>query len=241
MAASLALVTYNIRRGIGANGRGDGRLEPLASALATCAPQLLLCQEVFHPADGGPGQSQVLADALGLNSYYEPNRQRRRGSVGNATMTHLPAERCANHNISTNWLEHRGVLYVRLRLGDRPLHIFNAHLGLNQHQRNVQVRRIRGLLSATCAPGEPVILAGDFNDWNRRLDPQITQQLQLTNVAAHLQGRAGLTYHAQRPLFSLDRIYVRNLVCHAVARLAGSPWDVLSDHLPLRAELALSG
>jgi 4-deoxy-L-threo-5-hexosulose-uronate ketol-isomerase len=61
-------------------------------------------------------------------------------------------------------------LYVRVQLGKTPLHVFNVHLGLNQWQRATQVRQVAEIMKRLCVPDEPVLLAGDFNDWHRKLD-----------------------------------------------------------------------
>jgi endonuclease/exonuclease/phosphatase family metal-dependent hydrolase len=39
-------------------------------------------------------------------------------------------------------------------------------------------------------------------------------------------------------VFSLDRIYTKNLTTERAERLHGEPWSGLSDHLPLWAELS---
>jgi endonuclease/exonuclease/phosphatase family metal-dependent hydrolase len=234
---SFRLLTYNIRKGKGASGREDGSVEGLGTALSEQGPDLLLCQEVFHGGRHAIFQSTALASRLGLQPFYAPNRTRRHAHIGNATFSRFAVTAWSNHNISTNPLERRGVLYTRMEIDGTHLHLFNAHLGLNQHQRSLQIRRIGELIDSLTAPGEPLILAGDFNDWNRRLDKVVTQTMGLTNALAHLKGRDSLTWHARRPVFCLDRIYLRNLRMRQGGRLHGAPWTSLSDHLPLWAEL----
>ncbi len=225
----LRLVTYNIRKGKGASGRAD-KTHALGEALAAHAPDLLLCQEVFHAAQGAQ-QSELLARALGLGHYYGRNKDRQVGHHGNTTFTRAAVEHAENFDISMNRLEKRGVLYVRIRWDDAPLHIFNAHLSLTAAQRRQQIEMIGGLLQR--CKDEAVLLAGDFNDWNGRLDKMITEKLGLRALLP-----PGLrTWHAQRPVFSLDRIYVRKLSAVSTTALDGSPWRELSDHLPLAAEL----
>ena len=41
------------------------------------------------------------------------------------------------------------------------------------------------------------------------------------------------------PLLALDRIYVRNAAVHTPLSLPRKPWDKLSDHAPLAAEILL--
>ncbi len=131
------------------------------------------------------------------------------------------------------------MLYAKLNVDGRPLHVFNAHLGLNQRQRSVQIRRIAGLIGAAAAPSDAVLLAGDFNDWNRRLDRYVTKMMGMTNPLAHVSGRDSFTWHARRPVFNLDRVYVRNLHPIHGGRLCGAPWTELSDHFPLWVDLEI--
>jgi endonuclease/exonuclease/phosphatase family metal-dependent hydrolase len=242
MTQNLRLITYNIRKGKGASGRRDGCVQPIGRALHALKPDLLLCQEVFHsdPAHAqlDRQQSQTLGDALALTPCYGPNRVRRRGEYGNATLSRLPVEYVQNHDVTTNMIEKRGVLYARLKMGDMPLHVFNAHLGLNQPQRLRQIRRIAAIIAETCGPLEPVLLAGDFNDWTRRIDQEVVGTMGFTNAMADVTGPESLTWHVRRPVFNLDRVYLRHLEVCGAERLAGAPWNELSDHFPLMAELA---
>ena len=57
------------------------------------------------------------------------------------------------------------------------------------------------------------------------------------NAHGRYAPEAARTWHSRRPVFSLDRIYTRNLTVTAAKRLDGEPWSHLSDHLPLVAEL----
>lgn len=232
MATQLRLVTYNIRKGKGASGRRKGCVDAIGSALETLSPNVVLCQEVFHSEIK---QSQKLAEALSLTAHYGMNRRRKKGDFGNAILSQFAAEGVCNHDVSTNVIEHRGVLYARLDLDGAPVHVFNVHLGLNQPQRLKQVRRVAAIIAATCAPHEAVLLAGDFNDWTRRIDREVTQKMGFTNAMAHVTGKEALTWHVRRPVFNLDRVYFKNLQLDSAQKLSGAPWHDLSDHYPLLA------
>jgi endonuclease/exonuclease/phosphatase family metal-dependent hydrolase len=86
---------------------------------------------------------------------------------------------------------------------------------------------------------EPVLIAGDFNDWNARVDAYVTAALGLKNAFALRPMKEIRTWHARRPFFNLDRVYVRGLEVETAECLVGDPWTVLSDHLPLKVTLAL--
>jgi endonuclease/exonuclease/phosphatase family metal-dependent hydrolase len=230
------VMTYNIRKGLGPNGRGVLTL-PLCDALKAQPLDFLLCQEVFHGVDDD-GQSHVLGDALGLTAIYRANKHRRVGHHGNASFTHLPVEHVQNFDVSTNPIERRGALYTRIGLGDRRLHIFNVHLGLTERQRLTQMRHITTLMNRLAAPDDPVLIAGDFNDWNARVDRFVRTEMGLHNAFGEPK-KAMRTWHTKRPMFNLDRIYTRHLTTTDARCMQGAPWVDLSDHLPLYVELGL--
>jgi endonuclease/exonuclease/phosphatase family metal-dependent hydrolase len=235
---SIRVLTYNIRKGKGPSGREQVSMSALGAAMLTQPVDLVLCQEVFHCARTGDSQSGHLAEALGFDSYYGANKFREVGHHGNTTLTRLRVQHSENHDISTNAVERRGALYVRVQLGPTSLHVFNVHLGLNQWQRATQVRQVADIMQRCCKVDEPILLAGDFNDWQRKLERVIVGDLGFCNAFA---GRPEVkTWHAKRPILSLDRIYVRNLRPERAERLSGQPWSLLSDHLPLWAELSVT-
>ena len=240
MPESFHVLTYNIRKGKGPSGREKVPMSSLGDAMRAHPVDLVLCQEVFHCARTGASQSGHLAEALGFDSYYGANKFREIGHHGNTTLTRLRVQHFENHDISTNAIERRGALYVRMQLGSTPLHVFNVHLGLNQWQRATQVRQVADIMRRFCADDEPVLLAGDFNDWHKKLDKVIVGELGFHNAFSGRDAHAVKTWPVKRPVFSLDRIYVRHLKPERAERLSGAPWDLLSDHLPLWAELSVT-
>jgi endonuclease/exonuclease/phosphatase family metal-dependent hydrolase len=235
----LRFVTYNIRKGLGASGRSLTAFEELTEALRRREPDVVLVQEVFHPSDDeARHQSKSLASKLGMTSFYEPNKHRRIGHHGNATVTKHTIVDSQNYDISTNRFERRGALYCHLDVSGKPLHVLNVHLGLNQRQRVAQIGMIREIMDARVPDDAAFVLAGDFNDWNRYLDPIIQRDLRVENSLGP-DAPLARTWPAKRPVFCLDRVYVRNLATHRTTRLTGDPWTVLSDHLPLWAELEI--
>jgi endonuclease/exonuclease/phosphatase family metal-dependent hydrolase len=234
------VITYNIRKGKGASGRAKIPMESLGEALSLHKADVVLCQEVFHSKHGGTDeQTRYLAQSLGFHSYYGANKFRAIGHHGNSTFSRLRAEHFRNHDISTNRIEKRGALYVRLSLGDMPLHVINVHLGLNKWQRATQGRFIVKLIDEMCGEGEPVLLAGDFNDWQRSLDRWFVDELGFANALAGCVPEQLATWPTQRPTLCLDRIYTRNLRATSATRLDGAKWRGLSDHLPLLADLQI--
>ena len=61
----------------------------------------------------------------------------------------------------------------------------------------------------------------------------------LREVFVTAYGVPAKTFPARLPLLALDRIYVRNASVLTPVTLPRKPWDRLSDHAPLAAEIAL--
>jgi len=82
-----------------------------------------------------------------------------------------------------------------------------------------------------------LIVAGDFNDWSRKASNYLEDELGLYEVFETKEGKPARSYPAQMPVFTLDRIYVRDLNVLHVQRHVGSGWSRLSDHVALAARL----
>lgn len=234
MGTVFRLVTYNMRKGKGIR-RSRPDLIEISRRLEDLKPDLLLCQEVYHE-HSGVSQSQRIAEEMELLHRYEPNAEYRRGHHGNATFSRFPISRHGNLDISTNRIERRGVLWTRVHFKTgHDLHVFNTHFGLSHRQRTVQAARVGAFVQERAELEDPVILAGDFNDWNGRVDPMIESASELQNGMLRLAMGDRTTWSTVRPLFALDRVYYRNLDLLEIQVLKGPPWDRLSDHFPVLA------
>lgn len=225
----MRVITYNLHK-----GRRSGRsiLREAASALRERAPDLLLCQEVFHTHCDTERQSEILGDHLDLHHAFGPNKFYRSGCHGNATFTNLPVVHAVNIDVSHSYFERRGILHTHLDFADFSLEILNTHFSLTARQRRKQLDTLLGAI-----PDEPVpvLVAGDFNDWSGRLDRMIDRNRHLKSALDALHPRYRRSYPARRPVLPLDRIYYRGLTLREVRVLRGDPWDSLSDHLPVEA------
>ena len=95
-------------------------------------------------------------------------------------------------------------------------------------------------LAAEVPAGEPLMVAGDFNDWSEKLDAPM-RGIGLTRATDPAPAGWPLvhkpTFPALAPVFALDRVYLRGLRCRSTLVPRGAGWRRWSDHLPLLAEL----
>ena len=184
---------------------------------------------------------EFLADSIWPDFAYGRNAVYTDGHHGNAVMSKFPIIQYENLDVSISGPERRGLLHCVLEMPDqRPnVHAVCVHLGLLASHRRQQMDLLCDMARRDIPADAPLIVAGDFNDWQVRAHDQLERGAGLHEVFVQAHGRAARTFPARLPLLRLDRIYVRNAVGHAPMVLPRHPWAHLSDHVPLAAEVEL--
>jgi endonuclease/exonuclease/phosphatase family metal-dependent hydrolase len=164
----LTVVTFNIHSGIGRNGL---QLAQVAGEIAAVEPDVVLLQEVDQNRlrSRFVDEADYLATALGMQHVFASNVERdglRAGDpvsdYGTAVLTRLRIESWT-HTLLPNrpGRQQRGLQHLVLRLGGRPISIYNAHLDhTTPSLRQQQMRLARDIIGVD---GDPVIFGGDFN------------------------------------------------------------------------------
>lgn len=246
---SLHVLTVNTHKGFTLFNRRF-ILPELREAVRAVSADLVFLQEVLgthqrharrHANWPDAPQYEFLAESMWSDFAYGRNAVYTSGDHGNALLSKYPIESFENIDVSQARHEKRGLLYCTLRLPGRSqlLHTLCVHLGLKQLHRRRQVQRLCEFVAQRVPPGEPLLVAGDFNDWRGRAHRPLWQCAQLAEVFAQAQGRAERTFPALLPLLRLDRIYARGVQRHLPLLLPARPWRSLSDHAPLAAEIVL--
>ncbi len=261
----LRVATYNIHKGVTAFGRRS-RVAELRMALHRIDADIVFLQEVqdrnerLARREAQPVQAGTQLDALASGGYehraYGINAVYPHGHHGNAILSRLPIEHFANHDISDHMLERRGMLHAVARLPGtpaRPIHLICAHFGLVRRSRTRQAEWVARFIEREIPPSAPLILAGDFNDWQRRVDQQLRGRLAMHDVTDG-DAEAGWvdrlllwrrpvqvarTFPSVAPWLTLDRIYLRGLKARHSEVPRGRAWARCSDHAPLIADLEL--
>ncbi|SPE34920.1 putative metal-dependent hydrolase [Burkholderiales bacterium] len=260
----LRVVSYNIHKGVTAFGRRS-RVSELRMALHRIDADLVFLQEVQdrneRSADSwaDPSRSSQL-DVLASSGYehraYGVNAVYPHGHHGNAILSRWRIEHFANHDISDHMLERRGMLHAVAQppeTGRQGIHLICAHFGLAKRSRMRQADWVAHFVEREIPPTAPLILAGDFNDWQRGVDAQLRQRLGMREVFDEMKATAWLdrllgwrrpvqvarTFPSLVPCLTLDRIYVRGLRARRSLVPRGRSWARCSDHAPLIADLEL--
>ncbi len=240
---TLKVATYNIHKGLSQFNRRVV-LHELRERLRELDADIVFLQEVQgerlfsrHTTDPRQPQHEFLAHdtwphlAYGMNAVYD------NGHHGNAVVSRFPILRWDNQDVSTNPLERRGVLHCEIAVpGKRqPLHCLCVHFDLTKRGRGLQFNALVDRVRRMVPPDAPLVVAGDFNDWNNHAARLLAKELQLEEVFEAKSGQLAKSWPARLPLFRLDRIYVRGLhIDHGETH----PWRKVSDHAALSATLA---
>lgn len=241
--SSLKIATYNIHKGWSPFNRRMV-LPELRERLHELDADIVFLQEV--QGERTPKKSQhiiaspqheFLAGESWPHSVYGKNAIYEAGHHGNAILSRYPIMRWDNQDISAHEIESRGVLHSEMMLPDNSmLHCLCVHLGLLKRWRGRQFGALVDRIHRMVPDHEPLILAGDFNDWNNHASRQLVKELHLQEVFDSRHGRPARSYPAQLPLLRMDRIYVRGLnIQHSEVHA----WHRISDHAALSATLAL--
>jgi Metal-dependent hydrolase len=247
-AFSLKILTINTHKGFTAFNRRFV-LPELRDAVRAVNADIVCLQEVLgahdiHPMhiENWPSVShyEFLADTIWRDFAYGQNAIYPEGHHGNAVLSRYPIEHYENHDVSMDKSEKRGLLYCRIAPPalKMPVHVFCAHLGLKEKQRQAQLIMLADLVNHL-PQGEPVIVAGDFNDWRQKASRPLNDLAGLDEIFTRANGRPARSFPAVLPLLRLDRIYVKNANASAPTMLTLHDWRRLSDHAPLSAEIHL--
>lgn len=245
-SVSMNVLTMNMHMGFGFFNRRF-ILPELRDAVRTVSADVVFLQEVHgehqnhaQRVKGWPTTSQYefLADSMWADFAYGRNAVYPHGHHGNALLSKYPISFHENLDVSIHGTEERGLLHCVLEVPHHgQVHAICVHLGLRESHRFQQLKLLAELLGRL-PEGEPVIVAGDFNDWRQRADVAL-QGTGLHEVFVERFGAPAKSFPARWPLLRLDRIYVRNAMSNRPKVLSNRPWSHLSDHAPLAVEVTL--
>lgn len=264
----LKIATYNIHKGVSAFGRKT-RIHGLKEAINLLDADLVFLQEVQgqhdlhekkHVAWPKIGQHEFIAGE-DLHHVYGLNASYQHGHHGNALLSRFPIDSSFNHNVSDHEFEKRGNLHAVVNRQGMQIHCFVIHLGLFASSRRRQIQSLITYIQENLPKDAPLIIAGDFNDWSKRLSPLLTKELSVfeafdsnhQKIQTHSSSRiiretlkmppkAGYakTFPAGMPWLCLDRVYLRGFDVKQTKVLSGAPWSTLSDHVPITVDLQLN-
>jgi endonuclease/exonuclease/phosphatase family metal-dependent hydrolase len=230
-SASVRVMTWNIHRGVGPDGRYD--FPRITRLIERHAPDIIALQELdtrgILELDRQP--LSILSTTFGLHSLEGRTIVAPDGHYGHALLSRWPIVDGRCIDLAVRWREPRCAIEGRIDTPIGRLAVRTVHFGLDPFERREQVRR---LLAEADPSGGAAVVMGDFNDW---LGRGYVRRLLGRRYGAPTTQR---TFPAICPLFALDRIYC----APPLVRLGVWSDDeskYISDHLPMIADIALAG
>jgi endonuclease/exonuclease/phosphatase family metal-dependent hydrolase len=239
------VATYNIHKGFSQLARRMV-IHELKARLHGLAADVLFLQEVLGVHDRhavryrewpGRPQHEFIADAVWREVAYGKNAEYEHGHHGNALLSRFTMLQHENVDISAHAFESRGMLHCELQLGPAlpRLHCIIVHLGLFERGRQWQINALVDRIRDNVPGDEPLIIAGDFNDWRRKANRALCEELGVVEVFEQVTGRPARTFPSMLPVFCLDRIYSRGLNVQDARVHYAHAGTRMSDHAALAA------
>ena len=227
----IRVASYNMRKAIGTDRRR--RPERTIEVLNELDADVIALQEADRRF--GSKTSAIPLAMLDARSDYKPveidNRAGSIGWHGNALLVKKRVEISEHHLFRLPSLEPRGAVLADVTVDGTELRIVGMHLDLSGLWRRRQAHAILRHLKERDGERHAVLM-GDLNEWSSRGGC-------LREFAAlHDFAPCGRSFHARRPIASLDRIMVSRdleILASGTHRTAAS--RRASDHLPIWAEV----
>jgi endonuclease/exonuclease/phosphatase family metal-dependent hydrolase len=227
----IRVASYNMRKAIGTDRRR--RPERTIEVLNELDADVIALQEADRRF-GSKASALPLAMIESHSDYKPVEIDTRAGSIGwhgNALLVRKNVAVSEHHLFRLPSLEPRGAVLADVTVDGIELRIVGMHLDLSGLWRRQQAHAILSHL-AERGGQRHVVLMGDLNEWSTRGGC-------LRDFAAqHDFAPCGRSFHARRPIASLDRIMVSRdleVVASGTHRTAAS--RRASDHLPIWAEV----
>lgn len=236
------VVTYNVHSCIGV----DQKFDParIAEVIAECRPDIVALQELGlrRPRKGRVDQAHFIAERLSMAMHFHPTVHVKEEKFGDAILSPLPSRLVRKARLPSLG-ERRGALWVAIDVAGLELQVINTHFGLFRGERRRQATTILGpdwLGDPECR--SPRILLGDFNAVPRSNAYRLLarRMKDAFNGAAPRRRRA--TFPAPVPMLRIDHIFFEKPIAVIDVQVHRTRLSrVASDHLPLVADLLLSG
>jgi endonuclease/exonuclease/phosphatase family metal-dependent hydrolase len=204
--SGLRVATYNIHKGVLRDFFGlrrVTRIHDLRARLHELGGDLIFLQEVqgrnerhLKRFEHWPAESQevFLASSPMLRhtfeSAYGRNANYLHGHHGNALLSRYPIVGQENRDVSDHALEKRGILHCVVEVERRSVHCFVVHLGLLARSRDRQLDALITWIERAVPPADPLIIAGDFNDWRNTLSDRLCTSIGVSEVFDSVRPRS---------------------------------------------------
>jgi len=240
----LTLMSYNVHGCAGMDGCIS--TERIARVIARFNPDIIALQEldVGRLRSGKIDQVEMIARKLEMKFHFHPAFRWKDEQYGNAILSKYPMALIKSGSLPRSadkgrQYEPRGVLWVSVEFEGKKIQVFNTHLSLWPHERDLQVDALlseQWLQHPDCRG--PVVLCGDFNALPRSaVYRKICHELR-DSQAILVGHRPRSTWFGQYPVGRIDYVFINNdFHVRSITVPRTDMEKIASDHLPLITEL----
>lgn len=233
------ILSYNIHWGLSAFKKVDVA-QSLSEFIQSSKADIILLQELWLPKGALEYIIVETLKELWPHQICVATALLPEGEQGNGILSRHPIAEWKHIDMSFTGRQARSFIHARMWIEEegRFLSVICTHFGLLKSERRHQAMILKDYVKKEIDPGESLVLAGDFNDWNGEMTSYFQQELGLREVFYHSRGRHAKSFPAIYPLLSLDRVYIRGLDIHSAQVLRKADWRGSSDHLPLAVSVS---
>ena len=227
---NLSLMTYNIHRGIGKNGKLD--LNAVADVIKASNATIIALQEVERHSIRTVFQDQIkqLSVNIDMNYAYGKSINVLNGEYGNGLLSKYPIEEYKVYDLPS-YSEQRTVLRAVINVEGLKVAIYNTHLGLKESERKEQLDYI---MQMTSEDELDYILMGDMN----------TIAVKMSVLTEHMKDSALGSKKQQQSTFVEKEVQERIDYIFVSPNMEVKDYDVViaeaSDHYPVVSEVVVN-
>ncbi len=232
----MRIVTYNVRSGLGMDGRRS--VARIADVLRELRPEVVCLQETDKclPRSYFCDQSKRLGKLLGMRAFFCPTMRVGLGEYGIALLTPLPILSSESWYVPNERerrrielrLERRALQRVVVQTPSGPVAVHNTHWSLNADDRLEAAERAAEIVTGC---GAPAVLCGDLN-----AGPESAEVRLLLERSGLADRGADPAYPSDGPAHRIDYVLLSVGLLAKEVRVVETQ---ASDHRPIVAEVTL--
>ena len=240
MGQNFKILSYNIHRGRHYFTRKDV-VRKVIDIMRSAEADVICLQEVWRDSKETLHQLEALCRDDWKFQAFSPACIFPNGAQGNLILSRWDILDWTEADLSIPGAQTRSLVHATLRVPgqDRRVSVICLHLGLLRREREVQLDKLTKYLGDQVPSKEPLVVAGDFNDWREEATDLLAGRLNLEEAYFKIRGHHARTYPALFPILRLDRIYFKNCGLGEASLLRNRFYVEPSDHVPLWARFSI--
>lgn len=231
----LKLLSYNLHKGKTLLGNPFNFFK-LSRLLDETGYDIGLFQEVLGEGSKAKCQVKELIDEHRPYFVFQQNSTVAKREHGNLIVSRYPILETQYVDLTLHRLEKRNAIIAKIKVQNQTIYFICTHLNLRQRDRTRQIQILLYFIKNNLDQTIPIILGGDFNDWNGTTTKRLLQAETFKSLTEKKQTK---TFPAPFPLLALDRVFVSNNDNISFETKTSMKFSLFSDHAPLFSKVRI--